>query len=438
MHNLEERIELKDGRRGVVRYIGIINDKEWIGIEFDSKNDGKHDGKNYFQVHPSQSASLLKSPIITKSNLSLDDAVLQKYFKRVDNIKSSIGNVELESVGWEKIYNQIKNNLSVISLQNMCIANLNTTVKPYSMVSELCLSGNLFTDLSEFPQSAFPKLQILDISCNRFKNLKLPPLLIQELVLSNTLLSLSQVLDIISNQANLSKLYISANCQSSTEIIPFRSYANIKDLDISYNQYEQLQLIFDVFPNIKRLNASHNKIKNISHHVCMDYLNLSNNLIDSFDYLDYLVVQDLRLLRNPINGDSCRHFTIACLDLILFNGSAISADDKRDSEVYFIQNFQNRLNRKHIQLSQKYSYDFHEPAKANLIKYLISVTFELNDISKVKLLVPTLNAKLVSRVAQKLFNLPYIPQMYVDGILITEVLSDYINENMELKIILKQ
>ena len=49
-----DRVEAVDGARGRVRWVGVVDgrDGEWIGIQWDERRRGKHDGvvdgKRYF------------------------------------------------------------------------------------------------------------------------------------------------------------------------------------------------------------------------------------------------------------------------------------------------------------------------------------------------------------------------------------------------------
>ena len=436
MLQIHQRIELKDKRRGIIRFIGNINNKEWVGIEFDLKSSGKHDGKGYFKVHPKQSASLFKMPISYNEYFTVDDAINIKYFSTVEDVQTDIGNVPLTTVGWDKVYTQIKNNLMVVSLQEMCI---NTLVcrNCYNKITELSLSGNLFQDLSEFPASAFPSLTTLDISSNRFTNSILPSLNIVELVISNTLLLFKDIVAILKNQPRLVRLFISDNYLFDLNLDNSDAlFQDIQELDISHNHFQSLSSIFNIFPNVQRLNASHNQISNISYSISLVDLNLNGNQFNNYDFLTFLNVKELRLLRNPMNSDDTRYFITALIPGVsTLNGSSISIDDRKDAEIYFLKHFTDQQNLRYLELSQ--SWHFQQESKSNLKSTLVKVIFTHGGVNSIKMISPNLKADMIAKIAQRLFKLEYAPSLYIGDILMTEPLNVYVFEVQELKIICK-
>ena len=432
---LNTRLQLQDGRKGIVRFIGIINNIEMVGIEFDNKTDGKHDGNGYFTIHKEHSASLFKLDTLKLSDfVSLEAAIQDKYFTTVDNYTSTIGHATLETIGWTKTQDQITNNLSTISLINCCINSLHISTI-FHKVTELYLNNNLISDLSLFPSKSFPSLQLLDISSNRFTNLQLPSCQISNLLISNTLIPFSSIPLLVSNCPLLTSLSCAFNHyydENISIVLP-----QVKELDISNNYLTNLSIINQFVPNLVHLNVSYNHINTISNSIKLSSLNISNNKLFNFNFLNCLDVVQLRLLRNEIDAVHARYFSIVLIpSLELINGSAISLNDKKDAEMHFLKHYTDQLHPKYIQLKSLWSYKAESLIKP-LTKQLIMVHFTCKNQTKSKKISPTLDIDMVIRIVKRLFSLNNDPYLFIGDILITESLGIYIFEEKELNIVVK-
>eukprot|EP00834_Sanchytrium_tribonematis_P007298 NODE_641_length_5078_cov_0.784093.p2 type:complete len:444 gc:universal NODE_641_length_5078_cov_0.784093:1918-3249(+) len=443
MFEISQRIQLLDKRRGTVRYIGLIDDHQWVGIEFDNFEDGKHDGKGYFKLkHMTQSASLLKLPIEVETFQSLDEAIQNKYFRKVDDVSFNIGNAQLKTVGWEKTQKQIEENLIVISLQECRINSLESN-KVYKKILHLSLKGNLFNSLQDFPVRSFPNLNSLDLSCNRIDNIELPELNLEEIILSDTQLSFQEIVCIIEGQKSVSKLYISGNNihnPSSSALIHIS--ANIVELDISDNKIESLDFIPRIYPSLKKLNAKGNAIRTIGTRLGIQDLNVSNNLIADFDFCSLITPTRLKISGNLLEVVNARYFIISLIpSLQYYNGSLITKDDLKESHLVFLKLFSDKIHKRYQELAQQYNFTEEATQSIGLKSNLIEVKFLYHSFEKSKRVSMKMNINMLRNMVSRLFNLNFTPRLYADCQMKLEIDQDlgvYIFQENKLTIFVTQ
>jgi dynactin 1 len=68
-YKLGQRVEIADGRQGIVRFVGETEFKEgeWLGLELDNdsgKNDGSVRGERYFDCAPNHGLFIQPAPSI--------------------------------------------------------------------------------------------------------------------------------------------------------------------------------------------------------------------------------------------------------------------------------------------------------------------------------------------------------------------------------------
>ncbi|CAG9538370.1 unnamed protein product [Cercopithifilaria johnstoni] len=170
-----DRVEV-GGDRGTISYIGTIEgyDGEWIGIDWDNPERGKHDGsvkgRRYFQANSAKSGSFIRSNAINEGKNVLEE-MTNKYinYKQYDTVKFGSKNVDL--VNMAKIYGRQSNlwELRVVALDNMKVSKAPpTSCTPFMYCTELNLYNNLLSrwcnllDILRF----FPSLRSLIASHN--------------------------------------------------------------------------------------------------------------------------------------------------------------------------------------------------------------------------------------------------------------------------------
>ncbi|MCP9260826.1 Cyclin-related protein fam58a [Dirofilaria immitis] len=165
-----DRIEA-GGNRGVIKYIGAVDgyDGEWIGIDWDNPERGKHDGflngKRYFQANSAKSGSFVR-PTAVNAGRNLLEEMNNRYinYKQCDVIEFGSKNVDL--VNMAKIYEKQNNlwELRVIAIDNMKVAKAPpTSCALFKYCTELNLYNNLLSQWCDLLDILcfFPSLRFL-------------------------------------------------------------------------------------------------------------------------------------------------------------------------------------------------------------------------------------------------------------------------------------
>uniref|UniRef100_A0A8R1TLI8 Tubulin-specific chaperone E n=1 Tax=Onchocerca volvulus TaxID=6282 RepID=A0A8R1TLI8_ONCVO len=147
-----DRVEV-GGNRGTIKYIGNVEgyDGEWIGIDWDNPERGKHDGflkgKRYFQANSAKSGSFIRSNVVNTGKNLLEE-MNNRYinYKQFDKVEFGSKNVDLANMA--KIYKKQNNlwELRVIAVDNMKVARAPpTTCALFICCTELNLYNNLLS-----------------------------------------------------------------------------------------------------------------------------------------------------------------------------------------------------------------------------------------------------------------------------------------------------
>lgn len=133
-----QRIQSTEGFKGTVRYFGpVVGQKgNWIGIEWDDKTRGKHDGvtggTKYF------SCSLGAGSFVRRHKISTGISILEAMKQRYQVNNNGTGSPEQKGVNYHRVSKLTNFYLfSLISLQIQCT---------------LCLPGENFWKLSWWEQ----------------------------------------------------------------------------------------------------------------------------------------------------------------------------------------------------------------------------------------------------------------------------------------------
>ncbi|KAL3986225.1 CAP-Gly domain family protein [Acanthocheilonema viteae] len=170
-----DRVEIGEDR-GTISYIGAIEgyDGEWVGIDWDNPERGKHDGsvkgKRYFQANSAKSGSFVRSSAVNPGKNLLEE-MRNRYitYKQYDTIKFGSKNVDL--VNMAKIYEKQNNiwELRVVALDNMKVSKAPpTNCALFMYCTELNLYNNLLSRWCNLLNILcfFPSLRFLIASHN--------------------------------------------------------------------------------------------------------------------------------------------------------------------------------------------------------------------------------------------------------------------------------
>uniref|UniRef100_A0A182SE86 Tubulin-specific chaperone E n=1 Tax=Anopheles maculatus TaxID=74869 RepID=A0A182SE86_9DIPT len=186
-NHLEHGVRVKVGHHfGTVRYVGEVpnTEGEWIGIEWDDPERGKHSGTvngvQYFQTRSPTAGSMIRSEKLTKFQ-TLEQAITEKYTMTADTLRLDSEMIRavqkqlhaplFEVVGMEKVGGKQSNlqRLVDVSVRN-CPVNAAGDLSNFVNLQMLDVSGTLLWNWTVVGNIAeqIPTLQELNLSNNRF------------------------------------------------------------------------------------------------------------------------------------------------------------------------------------------------------------------------------------------------------------------------------
>lgn len=155
----------------------------------------------------------------------------------------------------------------------------------YSDLRELYLGNNKLDDSCLDKINKFKKLQVIELSYNRFKNLSLLPNTLIELVATH-----NEIQVLPNNLENISVINVDSN---ALRLIP--SYPELTILNCDNNKVTKLGL----YPKIKKLLCSNNRITEICNYPKLSYIDAHTNQISKIK--NCTLIRDLLISNNPIN-----------------------------------------------------------------------------------------------------------------------------------------
>ncbi|RLV90711.1 Protein PAC2 [Spathaspora sp. JA1] len=365
-YSVYDRISI-DNKLATIRYIGTIPD--WgdtiaLGLEWDDitrgKNNGEINGIRYFTPQLANSGSFIK---ITNKKLIQAKSfieIIQREYLDVEYIEAGIkfGSKKMEEFGWDKL-NKFQGNLLnlksiTLDFQMINRSGYNRDVfDNLANLTNLELSFNLFNDFQEVWNiiDNLPNLIQLNLNGNRF--FKYPETVrvhsLKVLKLCSTLISIDDLNQVVKKFPNLVELYISGNNYTNQEILQLQLPVNLQVLDISYNQLTTFPILLS---QLYTINMSHNKIEffpNTFQQLNLNSVDLRNNCINSYDFIDWLgltlpSLQTLRINHQPLFQD-IEEMTIQLISrltnkLTKLNGSGLTKEEIENDELYFISKVQ--------------------------------------------------------------------------------------------------
>lgn len=366
---------------------------EWVGIEWDDKGRGKHNGtlngKFYFSCSSERGASFVKRDKLGDGGRrSFQEAVDARY--RPDGearsgVVGSIGRASVALVGMEELGERQgkRDELRSISLRaaGVCRVSLDVSLeKMLPVVEELDLRECLISDFQTLYDiaSGLPTLRLLDLSRNRFSHARsLSPRKpdracssLQTLILNETNVSWADCLLFGSLFTSLKELRLHAvglrDLGESEMFEASKALSNVEimDLDSNFLSWSSIELL-STLPRLTHLFVSNNKVAQIRLNntpglrcfASLKHLNLSRNLLSDWTSVTQLErlpnLASLRMSGNPLtsNADEAtdvdarttgiprsRLGVIARIpQLSVLDGSQISADERRYAEKQYLQ-----------------------------------------------------------------------------------------------------
>ncbi len=379
-----------DNAKGVVRFVGTVEGTkgEWVGVEWDDaergRHDGTHDGKRYFSVRAvaSTSGSFVRPHKLCERRLDLLDAVRERYGQAPADVVDEAGLRELqksmnapllEFVGFDKVAKKQQefNRLRVVSVSGYPVSRLGDSADAANLdellasLQSLDLSDTLiarWTDVAEIA-SKLRWLRSIDVSRNRMEmpsdgdepaiaNVRSALAKITQLQMGYTGHDWAETVRVAAALPDLE--FLSAASNQIGEISPAPppdAFQRLESLDLSSNPLDDWAnvLRFAKLPKLAGLNLSDCGLKDIwfeegsesTPFPSLVHLNLCNNKVSSWESvsrLHRLKITDLRLRSNPVmeteEGGRCRQLLIVAVPtLLVCNGTSVDRVERRGAEI---------------------------------------------------------------------------------------------------------
>ncbi|CAO3574184.1 unnamed protein product [Mortierella alpina] len=389
-----QRIE-SEYHRGTVRYIGPVppTKGEWIGVEWDDKERGKHsgehDGKQYFQCQFPGTGSFTRISNKIHTGQTLLHILRERYVDpnkgADDDLYLGESNIKVDVYDYERVKDiQSKLHLmQIVGLANTNVeraADFDETQKECPSIQDLDLSSTLISTWQDVADICAPlmKLTILRLNRNRFVPLTSQPSLeysfknLRCLALNRVYFPWDEVNLLEPSMPNLQILQIGFNMYSelgktlgSTAIASQKvpGFASLEELHLEGNIFDDWNQILRLsrLPKLKTLDLSENNINSI--HAPQDAedfknlttIRLSDNNIDNWASIDrlglYSSLSSLWIGNNPITAkafpgasgenstglDSGISIIARMGNLRQLNGSEVNDKSRLNAELYYLK-----------------------------------------------------------------------------------------------------
>lgn len=365
-----DRIEV-GGDRGMISYIGAVEgyDGEWVGIDWDNPERGKHDGavkgKRYFQASSSKSGSFVR-PNTIKEGKNLLEEMNDRYinYKQCDMVEFGSKNVDL--VDMAKIYRKQNNlwELRVIALDNMKVAKAPpTSCNLFKYCTELNLYNNLLSKWCNLLDILcfFPSLRFLIASHNYMeKGMKsitgerMVSAPISTLALGECRIDESTARKIMNIFPYVREIHLNRN---NLEYFDPGVYGhNLESIDLEGNPINDFANLYvlSTLPNLQKLNLINCGLRHIfipddNWFSSLSSLNIKDNPIKDkqwifelakFPKLERLCYSCSDNYDEADSGIDLREIIIACIPQLKFlSNSEISSIERNSAEMRFLNKF---------------------------------------------------------------------------------------------------
>jgi len=368
-------VDTTENARGTVKYLGSVEGTkgDWIGIDWDDSNRGKHDGshkgKKYFFTKTETSGSFVRATKIS-SGVTFENSIADRYGGSADadpelleNIRRDINAPFLQLVGFEKVGLAQSNysKLKTISVRNMGVYGSGDNLESYA-VANLDIAENLFDSWDTISKMCkqLKKLKNLNVSESRlsfpenqedmvsaFSNL-------QTLFMGRMDYDWNQCQRNLEFMKNLQVLHIYENpitqipteCNVHTLVelnlggCPLKEWSNLMKLSklpklqklvVNRCELEEISLEENEtgFAALTGLQIQDNKLKNWQSIFCLNFLP---------------ILQDLKYKGNPIiesePSHTSRQIVIASIGTLkVANGTEIERVERFGSEIDFLKKY---------------------------------------------------------------------------------------------------
>lgn len=387
MYEVNERVSL-DGYLATIKFVGYLPDYIWgakvltLGLEWDQpergKNNGDIDGVHYFHTEVEGSGSFIKA---TNKKLAKRrdflEALLKKYHAEDNFLSNTVkfGAKVAEKIGFEKL-EEIQSdfrNLRTISLNRENIYDSSNDevlasklVHNLAFIRNLDLGYNLFNDLNKIWEIIDPlsNLRELVLDGNRFFNSTNEVnnnLSVKRLSLCFTKLNVDLLFNVILKKfPYLENIELAYNDYNDIELAKFAlDHKMLSRINLSGNRFHAIPTRLLMYDNVRELDLAGNLISSF----CTDrqfhnllYLDVSRNRINDWKEIDALALsfpklEELRVNNNSLfqgmEADEIMNNLIARLEcgsksdigkgkVCKLNGVALSEDEIKNAELYFI------------------------------------------------------------------------------------------------------
>ncbi|KAI6109640.1 hypothetical protein F5141DRAFT_1004120 [Pisolithus sp. B1] len=387
------RFYITSGHLGTIKYVGAVDGTPgiWYGVEWDDPNRGKHDGvkdgRRYFTCLVPNAGSFIRPSKSLNFGVTFLTALSAKYVDEAHDVSdrekiilgSSNRAIEVEAVGFGKVRSKLRDlqRLREVSLDNEKVAFTDTpgqirrtcpNVRGLDLSTNLLPSWQVVAGITvELPclERLIPQVE----SKNRFQapDSELPATAFEhivELQLNDTLITWAEFREVVCFMSALRMVELGYNRLTSLSAKSTESVPLIHDLNFDMNELSDWISVassLSEFVALRRLVLSRNCIRIIpqlslecSPIQSVQSLALSANRLDNWQDLDRLSqwcprLESLNLAGNPLTESNelarySRQYAIAKIPtLLVLDGSAISAKERTDSELFYLsfisQNF---------------------------------------------------------------------------------------------------
>ncbi|KAJ3492847.1 hypothetical protein NLG97_g5110 [Lecanicillium saksenae] len=402
-HYIGERISYDDALC-TVRYIGEVAGAagSWLGVEWDDSTRGKHDGSHkgtrYFEClsKAPTAASFVRPTRPADAPQSFVSALKAKYVEKeteasgVPDSQIKFAGKVAEEVGFDKVRRQMAQldeiKIAILDGVHMAAARRDgeqTVAEVSPRLSHIDISRNLFGNLAPVVDICrdLPGLKKLAINGNRFQKVLEDKALhnaaaafsqVVELGIGDNMLRWEEICRIAAAFPSLSNLAAGANYLSQLPKINYGSLTTtLTILNLEYNSFTSMSDLASLasLTSLRNIYLKGNNIRSLSSDETpcpifpesLQYLDVSYNQVDSWDFIDNLTTHfpgltALRISHNPVydqraaynaptaTADEAHMFTIARIGrLQSLNFSTITANDRSNAEMFYLSRIAKQL-----------------------------------------------------------------------------------------------
>ncbi|KAF9360459.1 hypothetical protein BGX26_009287 [Mortierella sp. AD094] len=396
------RPQLKVGQRiesehikGTLRFIGEVppTKGEWIGVEWDDKDRGKHSGEHngtkYFDCLFPGTGSFTRISHKIETGSTLLQVLTERYVdkeKTAEDLYLGQSGVKVDVFDFDRVKDRQKNLhlMEIVGLANTNVesaADFDETQKACPAIKDLDLTSTLISTWQDVADICAPltQLDVLRLSRNRFQPLVAQPSLGQSfaslrcLALNRVYLSWDEFEFLEPSMPNLRILQIGFNMftelgktdpASPIASQKVKGLINLEDLHLEGNLLADWNQILRLshLPKLKTLDLSENKFANVigpqddDDFKTLTSLRLADNLIENWLSIDqiglYTTLRSLWIGNNPLMTKSPQgqHLSVPsshgfdprteCIvrmpHVEQLNGSEVSKKNRLDAELYYV------------------------------------------------------------------------------------------------------